>query len=353
MSKPVSAMAIGSFLLTGVGLLILALLLFGGNQFFKPKIEWVVFFDTSLNGLNVGAPVKVQGVQVGLVKEIGLQLDLDRPRLTKPVVLEIDPLRLTTPEGMPLKLSIFSSSEIREELKLLIEAGLRARLELQSILTGLLYVDLNFYPYQPVRLTGQNYRDMPEVPSIPPTVDEVVTTLEDVLKKVRAMPLDAMVEDVAVTLAEVRNLVGSAEARQSRKALNEAVMDARHLVQSLDRQMPGVLKHMDDTLVGMQQTSRDIGATARETTRLVSSVQNQVVPIMKAAEAALLKATAALESTQAAAANVADATGADSALQASVVELRRSARSMRDLTDYLERHPDAVVFGKPDEGHDR
>jgi hypothetical protein len=64
-----------------------------------------------------------------------------------------------------------------------------------------------------------------------------------------------MVDDVAVTLAEVRNLVGSAEARQSRKALNEAVLDARHLVQSLDRQAPGVLRHMEDTLGGLQQTS--------------------------------------------------------------------------------------------------
>ena len=353
MSKPVSAMAIGSFLITGFGLLILALLLFGGNQFFKPKIEWVVFFDTSLNGLNVGAPVKVQGVQVGLVKEIGLQLDLDKQRLTKPVVLEIDPLRLTTPEGLPLKLSYFSSSEIREELKHLIEAGLRARLELQSILTGLLYVDLNFYPYQPVRLTGQNYRDMPEVPSIPPTVDEVVTTLEDVLKKIRTMPLDAMVDDVAVTLAEVRNLVGSAEAKQSRKALNEAMLDARHLVQSLDRQVPGMLSRMDETLGSLKETSQDIGATARETTSLVKAAQNHVVPVMKAAEQTLLKATETLESTQAAAANIADATGEDSALQASVVELRRAARSLRDLTDYLERHPDSVVFGKPDEGHER
>jgi hypothetical protein len=78
----------------------------------------------------VGAPVKVQGVQVGLVKEIGLQLDLDKQRLTKPVVLEIDPLRLTTPEGLPLKLSCFSSGEIREELKHLIESAGGARLEL-------------------------------------------------------------------------------------------------------------------------------------------------------------------------------------------------------------------------------
>jgi paraquat-inducible protein B len=348
MSKPVSAMAIGGFLIAGVGLLILALLLFGGNQFFKPRIEWVVFFDTSLNGLNVGAPVKVQGVQVGLVKEIGLQLDWDRQRLTKPVVLEIDPLRLTTPDGTPLELSLFSSREIREELRQLIDAGLRARLELQSILTGLLYVDLNFHPQQPARLTGLNYRGLPEVPSIPPTVDEVVTTLEDVVKRIRNMPLEAMVDDLAVTLAEVRKLVGSAEARQSSKALNQAVTEARQLLQSFNRRVPGLLKQMDETLGNMNQTSRDIGATARATTSLVGEARTHVVPVMKAAEQTLLKATEALESTRTAAAGIADATGEGSTLLQSVVELRRAARSLRDLTDYLERHPESVVFGKPD-----
>ncbi|MEY2680351.1 MAG: hypothetical protein RL661_582, partial [Pseudomonadota bacterium] len=61
MSKPINAMAIGGFLIGGIALLITALLVFGGGQFFKPKMHWVVYFETSLNGLNVGAPVKVQG----------------------------------------------------------------------------------------------------------------------------------------------------------------------------------------------------------------------------------------------------------------------------------------------------
>ena len=62
-------MAIGGFLIGGIALLVIALMVFGGGQFFKPKMHWVVYFETSLNGLNIGAPVKVQGVQVGPLYE--------------------------------------------------------------------------------------------------------------------------------------------------------------------------------------------------------------------------------------------------------------------------------------------
>jgi paraquat-inducible protein B len=74
-----------------LALLIAAVLIFGGGQLFKKKTEFVIYFDGDLNGLNVGAPVKLQGVQIGTVKEISLEIDQKFVRLTKPVVVEIDP----------------------------------------------------------------------------------------------------------------------------------------------------------------------------------------------------------------------------------------------------------------------
>jgi paraquat-inducible protein B len=207
-SKSVNPMAIGGFLIGGLALLITALLVFGGGQLLKPKLHWVVYFDSSLNGLNVGAPVKVQGVQVGTVKEIVLQMDLKHNRLMKPVVLEIEPGSLVNPQGEALQPAL-TDQERHERLQRFIDAGLRARLEIQSLLTGLLYVDLNFYPNYEARLTGLNYKDYPEVPAIPTTVDEVKGALEEVVKKVKDMPLDSMVRDLSATLAEIRLIVAS------------------------------------------------------------------------------------------------------------------------------------------------
>jgi len=195
-SKPVNPMAIGGFLIAGLALLVTALLVFGGGQFFKPKLHWVVYFDSSLNGLNVGAPVKVQGVQVGQVADIVLLMDTKTNRLMKPVVLEIEPAHLVSPEGEPIAPAL-TDGERRRRLKTLIDAGLRARLETQSLLTGLLYVDLDFHPNQAPRLTGLNFNGLPEVPSAPTTADEVRNALEEVVRKVRDLPLESMVRDLA------------------------------------------------------------------------------------------------------------------------------------------------------------
>jgi paraquat-inducible protein B len=285
---------------------------------------------------------------------------------------------LATPDGRSFALSLITGEQRKEEFKRLIDAGLRARLEVQSILTGLLYVDLDFQRSQPARLTGLNYKDMSEVPSIPPTVDEVLTTLEDVVRKIRGMPLEAMVDDLAATLAEFRRLVGSEETRRSQAALTRALENTQGLMARLERDLPVVVKNLDQTMGSIGQTSREFSATARktqvalrelqgqttpvlkaaettlrdfsataqETTQTVRELRGQTGPLLKSAESTLLKATEAMESTRDAAGNIAETTAADSSLQDAVTELRKSAQSLRQLTDYLERHPDAVLFGK-------
>ena len=101
MSKPVNPYTIGAFLVGSLVLLIAAILIFGGGEFFKKKTKYVVFFDSALNGLNIGAPVKLQGVQIGTVKEISLEIDLKFSRIVKPVVIEFDPTAVLNANGQP------------------------------------------------------------------------------------------------------------------------------------------------------------------------------------------------------------------------------------------------------------
>ena len=76
MSKPISPVAIGGFTVGALALLLVAVFIFGGGQFLHAdKVRFVIFFDSSLNGLEIGAPVKMQGVKVGEVTEITLQID--------------------------------------------------------------------------------------------------------------------------------------------------------------------------------------------------------------------------------------------------------------------------------------
>lgn len=325
MSKPVKPEAIGLFILGGLALLVVALLTFGGGEIFKSKIQWVVFFDSSLNGLNVGAPVKVQGVQVGVVKEIELQLDDSMGRLMKPVVIEIDPARVVTSNGGPIDIKVLGQGERQRDLQKLLDAGLRARLEVQSILTGLLYVNLDFSQDKAAHLTGLSYKGLPEIPSVPPTVDEVLSTLEGVLQKIGTLPIEELVADLATTLKDIRALVGSEETRRSQLALSHSLQSAELLLSRLEKQLPALVTHMDEAVRDIHQETR---------------------PVLVSTQSTLGVAQGALENGRVAAGNIADVTEADSGLLASVQEVHRAAASLRELSDYLQRHPDSLLFGR-------
>jgi paraquat-inducible protein B len=359
MSKPVNPTAIGAFLLGGLALLTVALLLFGGGQFFQPRLYWVVFFDSSLNGLNVGAPVKVQGVQVGTVKEIVLQIDLKQDRLLKPVVLEITPGLLVNPDGEPIR-PVGGQDEAQARLQQLIDSGLRARLETQSILTGLLFVDLGFYPDREPHLTGLKFRDYPEVPAIPPTVEEVKRSLEQIITRIQAMPLEQIAGDISATMTAIHKIVSSDETRQTRESLARSLAEAQKLLAELNRQLPPLMREVgqavrtanttvataDQTATKIGQAAKDVGQAAQVAGGVVKDLGTGVKPVLAAAEQSLQKATLVLQEAKDAAANVADTTAADSELQASIVELREAARSVRLLSDMLERQPNSLIFGK-------
>ena len=103
MSKPVNPYTIGAFLVGSLTLLVAAILIFGGGEFFKKKMQYVIFFDSALNVLNVCAPVKLHGVQIGTVKEISLEIDKNFSRIVKPVVIEIDPSAVLNFNGQPFQ----------------------------------------------------------------------------------------------------------------------------------------------------------------------------------------------------------------------------------------------------------
>ncbi|MBS1214017.1 MAG: mammalian cell entry related domain protein, partial [Proteobacteria bacterium] len=167
MSKPISPVAIGGFTLGALVLLVIGILVFGGGQYLKiDKISYVIFFDSSLNGLEVGAPVKMQGVKIGAVTNIVLQIDPKSAKVYKPVVVEIDRNSFIGASGQAFEKALTYEQQ-KENRDKLVAAGFRARLEMQSLLTGLLYIDFDVYKDKPARFVGLEYQDLLEVPAIP------------------------------------------------------------------------------------------------------------------------------------------------------------------------------------------
>jgi paraquat-inducible protein B len=331
MSKPVNPYTIGAFLVGSLALLIAAILIFGGGQFLKRKTEFVIYFDSALNGLNVGAPVKLQGVQIGTVKEISLELNQNTSRITKPVVVEIDPSIIMDSRGRPWQAAA-TLKQRKQNAKRLIDAGIKAQLQTQSLLTGLLYVEFNFFPDEPVKLTNLNYKDLPELPSIPTTADQLKNTADELLTKFRKLPIEDIVNDLSATLKEVRDIATSDELKKNRAVLTKTLQDTEKLVANLNRNLVPLVNNMNGTVT--------------DTRTMVQQFTREMRPVLTSTEKTLSTATSVLQESKHTL-NSVDAIAAPNApLWQSLEALRDAAQSTKDLTDYLERHPDSIIYGK-------
>jgi paraquat-inducible protein B len=330
MSKPISPVAIGGFTVGALALLLVAAFIFGGGQFLRAdKVRFVIFFDSSLNGLDIGAPVKMQGVKIGEVTKIVLQIDPKTNKIYKPVVIEIDRKTLTTSEG-----ETFPRAMTRKEREAnrdgLVAAGFRARLEMQSLLTGLLYIDFDVHRDKPPVFTGLEYQGLLELPAIPTTVDEIRNTAEQVVKRINELPLEDIVQNLSASLREINNFLASEDVKKSKVALAKTFEEMEKTVKTLNHNLEPLLVHTNNTMVSTNALIKDFK------------------PIVANTEKTLTAATAALDRSRDSMAKLDGAVGPESELTETLEALKDTARSIRNLTDYLERHPEAVLTGKDD-----
>ncbi|MFZ2448955.1 MAG: MlaD family protein [Methylovulum miyakonense] len=331
MSKPVNPYAIGLFLVGSLVLLIAAILIFGGGQLLKKKTQYVIYFDSALNGLNVGAPVKLQGVQVGTVKEISLELDQKASRIIKPVVIEIDQEMVLDSSGKPFRAAM-TLEERQQNANQLIEAGLKAQLQIQSFLTGLLYVEFNFHRDDPLKLTGINYKDLAELPSVPSTEDQIRNTADEILTKLRQLPLEDIIKDLATTLKAVRDITTSDDLKKSRVALAQSLEETDKLITTMNRNLVPLLNN--------------VNATVTDTRTMVQQFTRDIKPVLVSTEKTLDTANSLLLDSKHSMNSMEAIATPEGPLWQSLEALREAARSTKELTDYLQRHPDSLLYGK-------
>jgi paraquat-inducible protein B len=317
MSKSVNPFSIGMFLVGALALAVAAVLIFGGGQFLKKKDAYVIYFDSVLDGLKVGAPVTLEGVQIGTVSEIALEFDQNVTQIIKPVVIEIDPELMLNYSGQPLQTST-TPQESRQYIKRLIDAGLKAQLKTQSLLTGLLYVEFKFHREDPIKLSAFKYKNLMELPSVQTTEDKIINTADEIMAKFRKLPIEAIANDLAATLKALREITTSEDVKQDRAALKKT------------------LQEMEKLAANMNLATTDIHMT-------VLQFNHDIKPVLLATEKTLATAnTVLLESSR----SLNSLAAPDAALSKSLDALREAAQSAKDLTDYLEQHPNAILFGK-------
>jgi paraquat-inducible protein B len=261
---------------------------------YQEKTYWVLYFDGSVRGLSPGAPVEFRGIKIGKVVDIKLEFDAKGRDFRIPVLVEIEPERFIPAAELA------QVEERRTILDYLVEKGLRAQLKIGNLITGQQLVSFDIFPKAPIRQIAWN-DPYPEFPTVPTPIEEISSQVSYILTKLTNMPLEQIGKDLRDTVKSTKQLMGAPE---------------------------------------LHEAARKLNAILTETQLMVADLRTGVTPDLAATLAQAKQSLAAVETTL----------NEDSPLQvnlnSALVELIAAARSLRALTDYLERHPEALIYGK-------
>ncbi len=265
------------------------------EEVYDVKRYFLMFFDQTVRGLSPGAPVEIRGIKVGEVVKLNLQYDTVTQDFRIPVLVMLEPQRihsLVTQEG-----TVISGEKVDEAIdegildrglakrdQLMVEKGFRAQLKTGNLLTGQLFIDMDYYPEAaPATITEENgYRVFPTI-STP--LERIMEKVDAILKKVDALPLDKISENINVAINDLKTVFkefGAISGKVNRETLPR-------VNESLDK--------LTTTLEGIDATLGPDSALSYNSREVMD-------------------------------------------------ELSMAIRSLRSLLDYLEKNPQALILGK-------
>jgi len=349
MAKEANKTLIGAFVLGAAALIVVGILLFGGGRFFKQSIEFVAYFDGSVKGLGVGSKVQLKGITVGQVKDVRLLFNQDNLSFINRVIIKTAPGKVSgfSDIGDALTIQEYDSEEIIDGL---INRGLRAKLDVESFITGKSMVVLDFLPESRIKLRGiePEYIEIPTVP----------TDLEKFAKTISQLPLEDLVFQTRNAVAGIDDLVRSPELKEAIQALNQTLKNAEKLVANIENRVNPIASRLEETLKDYGKLARNVDVhvgplatsiteTARETQLLVRHTDNRLDDV-------LVSAQAALEQIKKTLVRIENFASEDSSFQynlsQTLQELTEAARAVREFADFIEQHPEALLRGKSTSG---
>lgn len=312
---------VGAFVVGGISLFTLGIILLGGGRLFYDAMEYVLYFDGSVSGLSIGAPVVFRGVPMGSVTKISLVANARDSNITIPVTIRIDEHSFIRANGESL------SEEAQQEIiRRMVERGLRARLQMGSLITGQYRVELDFFPNTPM-----NFRSsMPdnEIPTVPSPIDTLQRTFAN-------LPIEKITDSLTSMLLNITEAVGDGKLKQGIEEFTGAFKNVReflsegHLRETLEnslarfdnisgsvsRDLPEILAQTRTTLANIGSAADKLGRAAVNAGAVIENSLNRDSPTMNEVRRLLNEAIAA-------------------------------ARAIRNFTDMLERNPEALIKGR-------
>ncbi len=275
----------------------------------QAAVTYVLYFDDTVRGLTVGAPVEFRGIRIGSVKDFGLVAERSG-QLRIPVLVDIEVDRFLPSTEKPA-LSPQTRKNARKQLvEALVKRGLRARLQTANYLTGQVLVDLDFFPDAEPRKVGYEGR-FPELPTMPRPFVGIMTGITDLLAKLERLPLDEIGRNLKETAAGANRIVNGPAVEQTVNDLRQSSADLRHLLSTLDDRAGDI---MNSTQNMLKKTSKALD-NATKTFDAFSGVVDKDTPL-------------------------------GNQLYQALEQIAEAARAVRGMADYLERHPESLLQGK-------
>ena len=328
MSKKANPTIIGGFVIGAIILTVVALLAFAGGRLFADTDTLVTYFEGSLRGLRVGANVTFRGVKIGEVTDVSVTTDARTLDFSIPVIITINNDKFVVVGGADV--------ENEGELQDLIDNGLRAQLNVQSMVTGLLEIELDFHPGSEAVYRNKLLTDYRELPTVPSTTQQLMARLRKLAEDFQQVDFQKLMTNIADTAEGIDQLVSSPELQQSiagfGRLLNSDDTQAlassiRKTLSNIDATMASARELLDDTDEGLEPVVSELLAALEEVGNAATSAQQTLNSIRE------------------------DLTGQSNTyfrIANALQEVENAARSFRILTDFLERHPEALIRGKPD-----
>lgn len=302
MSKQANPTLIGAFVVGAVALTAMAVIFFGGRQLFTEEEDFIIFFEETVNGLDVGSSVKFKGVPIGQVSAIYIRLDAWENKANIPVVISINRKMLDDEIGR--KETSLIGGRFYEQC---IKRGLRAKLEYQSFVTGLLFVELDYYPEMGPPNIKSNSFNLREIPSISSGMNDLWKKASKALMNIASINF----KEISDRVNDVLKRVDDGIAEIDFKAINGAFVQ----VEQVGKEVSGRIGPLSDDLTSTLDNAQSAFGKIEDTFRSVDGVLAPDSSFRYEFEEALQ-------------------------------EFSEASQAVRSLANYLERNPNAILTGK-------
>ena len=321
MSQKPNPVSIGLFIMIGVALGVTGLLLFSSSKMFTKTRDIVVYFNQSLNGLNVGAPVKYRGVTIGSVKKVMIFWNQATNDYAMPVLIELEEKLIKERVGTPIE--TFTDRALTQR----VGSGMRASLQAESLVTGVLYIECHINRDAPPPVFHQLEKRFAEMPSEP-------TQIQQMMENLGSLDIKGISTNINAVIVRLDKVLESMRMGDISTGVTNTLASLNQLITSPD----------------ITNSLASVRTTLDQYRTLGEKLSGRIDPLAESITNSLAEANRTLAQLQGTASNLRGMLRPDAPLQHDLDQLLRqmagTAQSVSSLMEFLQQHPNALITGR-------